>query len=272
MPQPWTIGDVLSTAWNVFTRNWMTLVFSQLIVGLIAAAPMMIAIFVGVGVTVASASAAQSAGTSEEAGKLAGMAMLGAIAFGEIMLFFVMAIFQARLVRIWIDAARGGQPQIGDLFKGPTHFLSTLGVIFLNGLLVGLGYVLLVVPGVILGIGLAFAQFFVADRGLGAVDAMKASWEATKGQKGQLFLFGLVAMLIVMVACFVPLAAYVVIPMLAVGGAIIYLRITGQSLVTPATMAPPAYGVPSYGAPPGGYGGPPGYGPPPPGGFGAPPR
>jgi uncharacterized membrane protein len=38
---------------------------------------------------------------------------------------------------------------------------------------------------------LMFAPYFLVDRGSGAIEAVKASWEATKGQVINLFLFGL---------------------------------------------------------------------------------
>ena len=41
-PLPWEISEVLSGAWNVFTRNWAPLCVGMLIVGLIVGGPMML--------------------------------------------------------------------------------------------------------------------------------------------------------------------------------------------------------------------------------------
>ena len=112
--------------------------------------------------------------------------------------------------------------------------------------------------------GLCLAQFFVADADMGPIDAMKASWAATNGHKGKLFLLGLLSipvMLVGMVACCVGIFATASIVMVAF--AIVFVRLSGR-------------GTTSSGYDPGGYGGggyaPPGGGYPPAGGYGGPPQ
>src|SRR5262249_36576075 len=150
------------------------------------------------------------------------------------------------------------------------------------------------VPGVILGLGLSLSSYYCIDQKMGPIDAMKASWAATNGQKGKIFLFGLVAFLLIIAGYLACLCgAFVAIPVVMVAFATIYLRLSG----TMGSGQAPPYGAggypapgfgppgPGYGAPPGGYGGG-GYGPqgggyggppggggygPPGGGFGGPP-
>jgi hypothetical protein len=104
---------------------------------------------------------------------------------------------------------------------------------------------------------------------------MKASWAATSGQKGKLFLFGLVGVLLIIggyLACCVGL--FVAFPVMMVSMATIYLRLSGQWGGGGMAYGPPGgYGAPGGYAPPGGYGAPPagGFGAPPGGGYGPPP-
>ncbi len=79
---------------------------------------------------------------------------------------------------------------IGDLWN-PQPFWRFLGTELLAGLIIVIGFLLLVVPGIIAAIGLGFAPYFVIDRASRPVEALKESWRITKGSKGQLFLFGL---------------------------------------------------------------------------------
>ena len=67
---------------------------------------------------------------------------------------------------------------------------------FLLGLVVGLiviiGSLLLVIPGIIAAIGLMFYEEVAVDNeDLGTIDVVKKSWEITKGKKMDLFVFAL---------------------------------------------------------------------------------
>jgi len=80
---------------------------------------------------------------------------------------------------------------LGDLWN-PQPFWRYLGAAILTWLIVTVGFLLLIVPGVIAALGLYFASYFVIDRGAGPINALKQSWHMTKGHKWQLFLFSLV--------------------------------------------------------------------------------
>lgn len=77
--------------------------------------------------------------------------------------------------------------QVSDLWN-PGPFWRFLGAHILTGILVSLGFIAFLVPGVILAVGLAFVPYLVIERGLGPIEAMKESWRITKGHKWPLFL------------------------------------------------------------------------------------
>jgi uncharacterized membrane protein len=55
-----------------------------------------------------------------------------------------------------------------------------------------IGFILLVVPGIIVAFGLSQTFFILADdKEIGAVDALKASWEMMKGNKVKFFVLSL---------------------------------------------------------------------------------
>ncbi len=259
-PQPWEIGEVLSSSFEAFKANWVVLVFSLMLAGIIASAPILVLI----GMVVAGA---------VQMGSAEYWALYGGSFF---ILIAVMSFFHVGLFRISAAAARGQQAEFGTLFSGGDRFLSLLGLQLLLTVMLYPAFLMLIVPGVILSLGLGMASYFVVDQGMGPIEALKASWNATQGHKAHLFLFGLLASVMVLggyVACFVGMFA--VMPILFVAMTIIYLRISGRGGPAPAYGMQPGYpGQPyaqGYGPPPGGYGPAGGYGGPPPGGYGGPP-
>ena len=75
----------------------------------------------------------------------------------------------------------------GHLFDGYKDFLRIFIAEFLTNLLMTIGLCLLIVPGLALGAGLLMTDFILKDDPtIGAIDAMKKSWQMTDGHKGEL--------------------------------------------------------------------------------------
>lgn len=59
-----------------------------------------------------------------------------------------------------------------------------------------LGLICLIIPGIIFSIRLQFYSYLIVDLGLGPIEALKKSWEMTKGKVWNLFLLGALLMLL----------------------------------------------------------------------------
>lgn len=70
----------------------------------------------------------------------------------------------------------------------PAGFWNYLAATLLIGIVVVLGFILLIVPGVIVALMLMFATYLIVDRKLGPIEAMKESRRITKGHLLDLFL------------------------------------------------------------------------------------
>ncbi|HLK37634.1 MAG TPA: hypothetical protein VKU41_12830 [Polyangiaceae bacterium] len=222
-PQPWSTGEVFPLAWARFKEAWPALVLSYFIAtfatNVVSQAPNLIVLI---------------AGLDPRSG--AGLAVRGA----SLLVALPLSVFlQVGLTRIWLATARGEAPRVEQLFSGADRLLPMLGYLVLFGLAVCLGLVFFIVPGVILAVGLGFGQYYVVDTNLGPVDALKASWEATRGQRGEIFLLGMAVVgvnLLGLLTCCVGLLASAPIGFVAV--AIAYTRLSGNR---PAAAAPPAW-------------------------------
>lgn len=80
--------------------------------------------------------------------------------------------------------------ELKDLWH-PQRFWQYAAVKILTGIIVVIGLVLLIVPGIIAALSLIFATYLVIDKNLGPIEAMKESVRMTKGHRWQLFLLAL---------------------------------------------------------------------------------
>lgn len=207
-PQPWGIEEVFSIAFAAFKRH-AAVVIGTLLVGYVFS-------FVA-GLVL---------------GALAG-AVFGDV-LGQVVAQLVSMVLSSFLgigwIRIWLAAARGGEPTFEMLLSGSDRLLPMLGVTFLYYLAVLGGTLALVVPGIILGVGLYFSLFFIADTNMGVMEALKASWEASSGQRGKMLLAALASLGLVLLgtlACLVGLL--VAVPVSFIAAAVVYTRISGRT-------------------------------------------
>jgi uncharacterized membrane protein len=152
--------------------------------------------------------------------------------------FAVSSFFTAGIAKFSLKVAKGEPYAFGDVFGGGAYFLSVLAAQFITGLAVGLGLVLLIVPGVILGIGLSMSVPLVVDRNLGPIEALGESWKLTEGNRVSIFIFGLIGLgLWIAGACACGVGILFVAPLLCVAWFYVYLRLTGQPVAQVARAA-----------------------------------
>jgi hypothetical protein len=218
-PQPWTAGEALTLAWARFKEFAPVLVLAYLL-------NLVLSIVVG-----------QAGNIVTFAGGLRATSAAGLLtAAGGVLGQIVAAYLQVGMTRIVLDAARGKAPDLGTLFAGGGRFLPLFLVNLLFGLAILLGLVFLIVPGIIIGIRYSLAPFYVVDAGMGPVEAMKASWSATRGQKGEIFVLWLAAAgisVLGMLMCCVGLLATG--PIVYVAMAVAFIRMSGLGVTAPLT-------------------------------------
>ncbi len=85
--------------------------------------------------------------------------------------------------------------EIADLFSCAPLFMKYLLGSILYGLIVAAGLILLIIPGLIWAVKFQFFSYCIIDKKLGPIEALKASSRMTRGVKWDLFVFGVVLML-----------------------------------------------------------------------------
>ncbi len=93
----------------------------------------------------------------------------------------------------YLKAARGDKLVITDMFEAFRNYLNAVLASLLVGIIIGVGLVLLIVPGIIFACKLAFTPYLVVDRKMEVVEAVKTSWRMTNGHAWKVFGIGLMA-------------------------------------------------------------------------------
>lgn len=106
---------------------------------------------------------------------------VGLLAFGVAYSFLVGVPLNYGNAYVNLGVSRGSDPTLSDLFEGFRNYGAVLGSALLAGLIVFLGLLLFVIPGVWFGLRLSLTPFAVVDRGLGPLEAVKESWSRTRG-------------------------------------------------------------------------------------------
>jgi len=75
----------------------------------------------------------------------------------------------------------GEEPKFGDIFAGNRYYWRFLGADILYGLLVLVGLILCVIPGIYFAIKYHFYGYLIVDQDMGVMDSLKKSGDITRG-------------------------------------------------------------------------------------------
>jgi len=106
---------------------------------------------------------------------------------------------------VFLKAVRGERIEVRDIFVVfQKNYWNVVIANIVVSIIVGLGIVMLIVPGIIFACRLAFVPYLVVDREMDVMDALRVSWDMTRGYGWQIFLMGLLAIPIVILGllCF----------------------------------------------------------------------
>ncbi len=84
------------------------------------------------------------------------------------------------LTRVSLDITSGEPTSIGTLFSQGHKLLKAIGALILVYLIVALGLLLLIVPGIYLMARLAYIHYAIVDLNLGVIDSIKYSFKLTE--------------------------------------------------------------------------------------------
>jgi uncharacterized membrane protein len=133
---------------------------------------------------------------------------LGVSTITQLVLQVISMFLSLGLTRVALNLVSGGEVSVGQLFGEGDKLLRAIGATILYMLMVMVGLVLLIVPGIYLA--LRYGQYLsaIVDRNLGVFESFSYSSSLTTNNRGQLFVLALLGFLLAiagMLACFVGL-------------------------------------------------------------------
>lgn len=144
--------------------------------------------------------------------------------------FSLSIIISIGLVKIALRFCDNEKGRFADLFSQYPLFPKYLVGSILYGLIVFAGTILLIIPGIIWGIQFCFYDYFIVDKGLGPIEALKRSSAITRGVKWDLFGFFLILSGINLLgALCLLIGLFVTIPTTMVALAFVYRKLMAQA-------------------------------------------
>lgn len=186
-PRKIEVGAVVSRAWDVFSANLGRVIGIHVLAYLMAAlaAVAVLILFVTLGIAVV--------GLLREAKPeiLIPLAILG-----YVVVILINSLFQCYFIlgvlSYILKLVRGDAPSFNELFSGWPYLGRMLLCSFLFFLMYTLGYLCLIVPGIIIALMFGMFPYLLIDRNLPGIEALKASRKITRGNRLTLFLISLV--------------------------------------------------------------------------------
>lgn len=134
------------------------------------------------------------------------------------------------LVTIALKIHDGQKSEYSDLFSKIHLFIPYLFGSVVYGVIVVVGYLLLIIPGLIWSIKLQYFSYLMVDKNMGPIDAMKESSRITKGHKWNLFLFGILLILINFAGLLAfGVGLFITVPVTFMANVYVYKNLSGKS-------------------------------------------
>lgn len=227
-PRRFQAMDALSYAWTALTKNPLPFLLIGLLTLIIGGGLSAVgAIADGTLEAITNPDAMDPATSSTQVTFTPVSSMLNLVS-SAIAMFLSLGIY-----RMALDVMDGRKAELGRLFSG-YNVLMAFVVSIVVGLIVLVGLVACILPGIAAMILLYFAPVSVVDEDLSLGDAIKGSFEAVKDNLGQVLLGGLIGLgLAIVVLCTCGLGAIVVTPLAGIAVAYAWRAMRGRPIAQP---------------------------------------
>lgn len=150
--------------------------------------------------------------------------------FLNIMFYIVDIMINLGIVIVALEIIDNQKPDFQFMFKTLPYIINFIFASIVYTLAVFVGLILLIVPGIIIGIKYMYFPYFIIDRNAGPIESLQMSAELTDNVKWELVIFSLVLYginIAGMLAFFI--GVFITIPITAIAWAYVYRDLLHQS-------------------------------------------
>lgn len=124
-------------------------------------------------------------------------------------------IFSLGYMKNIFQALDGEEPQFSAYGQQTRNIITYLLASIIMGLIVSVGLLFFIIPGIYLALRLQFYQAFIVEENAGIIESLRKSWEITKEQALPLFMLALVMIGILILGCILfGIGIFVAIPLI----------------------------------------------------------
>lgn len=154
----------------------------------------------------------------------------GGKAVVEVIYFFINAYITLGIARVALSYVDKKKTEYSDLKSDFKLYLNYVMATILYTLIVLVGFVLLVVPGVIWAIQFSMYPYLIIEKGYDPIQALKKSLEITRGERAHLFVYGLVLIgVIILGALALFVGLFIAIPIVWLSTAYVYRQLSSAA-------------------------------------------
>ena len=233
-PNAYSPTDAISYGWNKFKANPAPLLIGTLILLVVAGTISFVTNLIASALFVSDPSTTVNPdGTIDFDGGSGFFASILVSMVVSLIVGLIAQLIVAGLVKGALDTVDGRPVSLGGMFEGWDKGKVLVAAIIVS-VATAIGTLLCYLPGLVVGFLTSYTMFFVVDRNMAPMDAVKASITFVTGNLGQTLVYYLLAALVVIagaILCGVGLLAAV--PIAIIGAAYTFRRLNGQQ-VSPA--------------------------------------
>jgi uncharacterized membrane protein len=227
----YSVGNAFSYGWTKFTQNIGQILIAVLVLVGVVIVIQVVGFFIGRAVACDPEVSYNSSTGSMKIDDCGGIFVAQNIVswIFSLISWVISMIIGAGIVRAALDITEGKE-------LDPKTILTPrkLGDVVVASLLIGIatfvGIILLVIPGLLVMFFTSYTLYFLMDReDLGAIDAIKASFEFTKNNAGNVILWFLISLVAwVIGACLCGIGLIVAVPVVLIGTAYTYKTLNNE--------------------------------------------
>jgi uncharacterized membrane protein len=226
---PFSVGNAFGYGWKKFQANLGPILLAALVLLAVVVVIQIIQVVMTGGSDVTFEVDPNTGQLESTDGGMLGGSILASLFFGLLSQLAIL-IIQSGIVKGALDITKGKRVSLGEMFSG-IDFVQVIIASLILAVATIIGFVLCVLPGIAVMFFTAFTLYFIIDKGMPAIEAIKASVSFVMANAGTLIVFFLACIAAYIVgALLCGVGLLVAIPVVVIAQAYAFRTLQGEQV------------------------------------------